>query len=135
VPTGEFNMTVGMLMHRDGHDVWPILCTAKTDIPVYTINDSGETVPLGLQQNLSVRLPENPTTGYSWNASVTDGLRIIDTAFMPDAAAASMVGVGGVRNWTIQGTKAGTQKFTAVYVRPFEPNVTANQFNLTVQVG
>lgn len=36
---GEFDLAVGMLMKRDGREVWPILCLAKTDIPIYTIND------------------------------------------------------------------------------------------------
>jgi hypothetical protein len=39
VAAGEFDLTVGMLMKRDGREVWPILCLAKTDIPIYTIND------------------------------------------------------------------------------------------------
>jgi hypothetical protein len=39
VPAGEFQLTVGMLMKRDGVDVWPILSIAKTGIPIYTIND------------------------------------------------------------------------------------------------
>ncbi len=102
---------------------------------VYTMNDSGKTVPLGLQQNLSIRLPENPTTGYSWNASVTSGLLITDTAYTPDPQPVGMTGVGGTRNWTVRGVTAGTQRFSAVYVRPWEPNLTANQFNLTVQVS
>jgi inhibitor of cysteine peptidase len=101
----------------------------------YTMHDSGETVPLGLQQTLSIRLPENPTTGYAWNASVTDGLQIVDTAYRPEAVGTGVVGAGGSRNWTVRGVEAGTQRFDAVYVRPWEPNVTADRFNLTVQVG
>lgn len=108
---------------------------ANTTTAVYTIHDSGKTVPLGLQQTLSIRLPENPTTGYSWNASVTDGLLITDTAYRPDAVGTGVVGAGGARNWTVQGVRTGTQRFDAVYVRPWEPNLAANQFNLTVQVG
>jgi len=107
-----------------------------TTMAVYTVNDSGKTVPLGLQQNLSIRLPENPTTGFSWNASVTSGLLITDTAYTPDAQPVGMTGVGGTRNWTVRGTGAGTQRFSAVYVRPWETNQTpADQFNLTVQVS
>ncbi|HIH03995.1 MAG TPA: hypothetical protein HA263_09170 [Methanoregulaceae archaeon] len=108
----------------------------NTTMAVYTANDSGKTVPLGLQKSLSIRLPENPTTGYSWNASVTDGLQIVDTAFTLDAQAANLTGAGGVRNWTVKAVTAGTQRFGAVYVRPWETNVTpADQFNLTVQVS
>ncbi len=102
---------------------------------VYTAADRGRTVPLGLHQILSVRLPENPTTGFAWNASVTDGLVIVDTGYTPDAQASGMVGVGGTRNWTIRGDRAGTQRFSAVYARPWEPNLSADQFNLTVQVS
>ncbi len=108
----------------------------STTMAVYTANDSGKTVPLVLQQSLSIRLAENPTTGYAWNATVTDGLQIVDTAFTLDAQAANLSGAGGVRNWTVKATKAGTQRFSAVYVRPWETNVTpADQFNLTVQVS
>src|SRR5205085_2067571 len=39
VAAGEFQLTVGMMMKRDDREVWPILCIAKTDIPIYTIND------------------------------------------------------------------------------------------------
>lgn len=39
VPTGEFQLTVGMMMKREDREVWPILCLAKTGIPIYTIND------------------------------------------------------------------------------------------------
>jgi inhibitor of cysteine peptidase len=102
---------------------------------VYTINDSGRTVPLGLGQNLSILLPENPTTGYSWNATVSDGLRVTDAAYTPEPQTVAVVGGGGTRNWTVQGVTAGTQRFDAVYVRPWEPNLTANQFNLTIQVS
>jgi predicted secreted protein len=118
--------------------VTPTKTTAGPNVTtaVYTMNDSGKTVPLGLQQNLSIRLPENPTTGYSWNASVTSGLLITDTAYTPDAQPVGMTGVGGTRNWTVKGVGAGTQRFSAVYVRPWETNQTpADQFNLTVQVG
>lgn len=108
----------------------------NTTTAVYTANDSGKTVPLGLQKSLSIRLPENPTTGYAWNATVTDGLQIVDTAFTLDAQAANLSGAGGVRNWTVKAVKAGTQRFGAVYVRSWETNVTpADQFNLTVQVS
>lgn len=102
---------------------------------VYTAADSGKTVPLGLEQTLSIRLPENSTTGFAWNATVSDGLLITDTAYTPDAQSTGMVGVGGTRNWTVKGVRAGTQQFSAVYVRSFEPNLSAGEFNLTVQVG
>jgi inhibitor of cysteine peptidase len=102
---------------------------------VYTLNDSGKTVPLGLQQTLSIRLPENPTTGYSWNASVSTGLVIVDTAYTAEPAATGIVGAGGTRNWTVRAVQAGAQQFSAVYIRPWEPNLSAGEFNLTIEVS
>ena len=84
---------------------------------------------------MSIRLPENPTTGYAWNAAVRDGLVITQTAYTPDSQSTGMVGVGGTHHWTVKGVRSGTQQFNAVYVRPFEPNLEADLFNLTVQVG
>lgn len=103
-----------------------------TQPAAYDANDSGKSVPLEMGQNLSISLPENPTTGYAWNAIVTDGLLIADTAYTPDPQSTGMVGVGGTRTWTV---RAGAQQFDAVYVRPFDPELSAGEFNLTVQVG
>ena len=107
----------------------------KDQPAAYDANDSGKSVPLEIGQNLSISLPENPTTGYAWNATVTDGLLIAETAYAPDPQSTGMVGVGGTRNWTVRGVRAGTQQFDAVYVRPFDPELAAGEFNLTVQVG
>ena len=102
---------------------------------VYFANDSGRTVPLGFGQDLIIRLPENPTTGYSWNASVTDGLLITNTVYAPDVHPTNMVGVGGTRTWTVRAVQGGTGQFEAIYVRPFDPELPAGEFNLSVQVG
>ncbi len=113
----------------------PTVTPTAAQPAVYLVNDSGRTVPLGVGQGLTIRLPENPTTGYAWNASVTDGLLIVDSAYTPDPHPTNMVGVGGTRTWTVRGVRAGTQQFDAVYVRPFDPELPAGEFNLTVQVG
>ncbi|MDD1709612.1 MAG: protease inhibitor I42 family protein, partial [Methanoregulaceae archaeon] len=46
-----------------------------TDMEVYneTANNTTAKIPLG-SGGLIVRLAENPSTGYSWNATVTSGL-------------------------------------------------------------
>lgn len=85
---------------------------------VYGANDSGRTVPLGLGENLKICLPENPTTDYSWNATVTDGLLIAESANAPYPQSTSLVGFGGTRSWTVRSIRAGIQQFDAAYVRP-----------------
>jgi len=58
-----------------------------TDFDVYneTANNTTATIPLG-SGGLMVRLAENPSTGYSWNATVTSGLTIVDDAFEQNPA-------------------------------------------------
>ncbi len=83
--------------------------------------DSQPPTELKIGETAVVALQENPTTGYSWNATVTSGLAIVnDTFIAPDS---QLVGAGGEHRWTVEGTAAGNQTFSAVYRRPWE-NVT-----------
>jgi inhibitor of cysteine peptidase len=82
-----------------------------------------------------ISLKGNPTTGYSWNASVTDGLVLKDLGFTENEHAPNMTGVGGVYRWDVVAVKNGTQKFTAIYKRPWEPTIgNETTFVLTFQV-
>ncbi|HNI42978.1 MAG TPA: protease inhibitor I42 family protein, partial [Methanoregulaceae archaeon] len=84
-----------------------------TDFDVYneTANNTTATIPLG-SGGLMVRLIENPSTGYSWNATVTSGLTIVDDAFEQNPASQGMAGAPGTHYWILSGTAAGQQKFS-----------------------
>jgi predicted secreted protein len=82
---------------------------------------------------LVIQLAENPTTGYSWNATVTSGLTIIDDAYEPYPQSRGMVGAGGTHFWILSGTAAGEQKFSAIYMRPWE-NVTGSEDTFVLNV-
>lgn len=62
-----------------------------------------------------VKLDENRTTGYTWDAHVTPGLTIIKDDFVRTD---KLIGAGGLRVWTIKATDKGRQRFAAVYRRP-----------------
>lgn len=104
------------------------------DMTPYNETANGTTVkiPLG-SGGLVVQLAENPTTGYSWNATVTPGLAIIDDFYEPDPLAEGRVGAGGVHSWVLSGTAAGEQKFSAIYMRSWE-NVTGNEDTFVLNV-
>jgi predicted secreted protein len=97
-----------------------------------TANGSTVKIPLG-SGGLVIQLAENPTTGYSWNATVTSGLTIIDDAYEQDPQSQGMVGGGGTHFWILSGTAAGEQKFSAIYMRPWE-NVTGSEDTFVLNV-
>ncbi|HPA08303.1 MAG TPA: protease inhibitor I42 family protein [Methanoregulaceae archaeon] len=105
-----------------------------TDFDVYneTANNTTATIPLG-SGGLMVRLAENPSTGYSWNATVTSGLTIVDDAFEQNPASQGMAGAPGTHYWILSGTAAGQQKFSAIYMRPWE-NVTGTEDTFVLNV-
>lgn len=101
---------------------------------VYNESANNSTVKISLGgDTIMVSLAENPTTGYSWNASVTKGLSIVNDTYLPGSQSQTMVGAGGTHSWILNGTAAGMQKFSAVYMRPWE-NVTEGAYVLNVLV-
>ena len=102
----------------------------------FTEKENGTTADIAAHTPFAVQLKENPTTGYSWNASTGSGLAILSSDYQEDKHAEGMVGVGGTRTWTLQATGgSGNQTFTAVYRRPWEA-VTGNEsaYILTIHI-
>jgi len=96
-----------------------------------TFNGGIVTVPMG--ERVLARLDENPTTGYSWNATASKGLTILsDTYNAPDSA---LMGAHGHHDWLLSPEMVDTYTFKAVYLRPWE-GVTATDetFSLVIQV-
>ena len=85
----------------------------------FTEADSGSLVVVKKGEAFKVTLAENPSTGYSWNMSVSDGLEIMNDRYIPPAQ--HIPGRGGEHEWTIQAVKPGQQKVRGIYKRPWEP--------------
>ena len=87
-----------------------------------TFNEAndGSTVNVSWTSKFAVTLEENPTTGYSWNMTLSPGLELVSNNYIEKTHAAGMVGVGGTRTWIIQANDIGSQKVTAIYKRPWE---------------
>jgi inhibitor of cysteine peptidase len=96
----------------------------------------GGTYPVPLDAEIQLRLPENPTTGFSWNLSVTPGLSIVNDTYIPDDTSGKLVGSGGVHVWFLKAIGPGDQDISGVYRRPWEPAaVNATRFGLSLMVG
>lgn len=72
-----------------------------------------------LNQDFTVELPENPSTGYRWVVKTSPGLQIVADRYDSSCPPKS-VGCGGARVWTLRGTALGDQYFVAEYRRPWE---------------
>jgi len=99
----------------------------------FTEQDNGTTGTIAANTRFAVTLAENPTTGYSWNASTSNGLSILSSDFQENQHAEGMVGVGGTRTWVILASGTGNQTFSATYLRSWEP-VTGNEHGYTLNI-
>jgi inhibitor of cysteine peptidase len=106
---------------------------------VVTEADNGTNISLEKGETFYLRLPENPSTGYSWELNLTQGLNNVSTEYyppeQPEGIEQPLVGAGGVRLWEIKAVAEGSQQVAGVYKRPWE-NETADggTFTLNVEV-
>jgi inhibitor of cysteine peptidase len=101
----------------------------------YGIGDNGKTISMSEGATIKIILDENPTTGYSWNESLTSGLKITGSNYI-QGGSPGLAGAGGTHEWTIKATGKGEQQFSAAYKRPWEPlSGSENTFRLTINVA
>jgi len=99
----------------------------------YTGDYNGKTVMVNAGDTFTVKLDENPTTGYSWNLTADSGLQVDGGQYVPYST--GLMGSGGYHTWTIKAVKAGTYRINGIYKRPWE-SISGQEktFTLTVQV-
>jgi inhibitor of cysteine peptidase len=103
-----------------------------TEEKVYTESADGSTITVPLNGTFMVKLLENPTTGYTWDVSVTPGLTIVNDTYI--APVTTLVGAGGSHVWDVKAIKTGQQKFSGVYKHSWE-NTTANDTTFALMVN
>jgi inhibitor of cysteine peptidase len=83
---------------------------------ILSAQDSGRTVNMRLGQVITVRLKENPTTGYQWSAVPADGLKQIHDQY----EAANAIGAAGVHEFQFRITKVGSHPLQLKHWRTWE---------------
>jgi inhibitor of cysteine peptidase len=88
-------------------------------------DQSGTSVALASGQDLVVRLPSNPTTGYRWiYVEPKDAVLRVDGPSSYEAqSAGGAAGAGGTEIWKLAPLKAGQQQLRFEYRRPWEQDV------------
>jgi inhibitor of cysteine peptidase len=97
-----------------------------------TAHDTEATLRVG--QELVLRLPEQPTTGFQWELTLAGAPAgaLARASFEPPAAGA---GGPGRRVWRFRAIQAGEGRIALRYGRPWEPAApTARAFALRLRV-
>ena len=102
---------------------------------IVTEADSGKTISLKNGDYFTLQLRENPSTGYSWQLNVSEGLTILSDGYTQDPAPEDKVGVPGNHRWEIKAVTPGSQQVNGIYKQPWENTTgTEENFTLTVEV-
>ncbi len=112
--------------------------TASQD-KMITESDNGNSIDLKEGHAFYLKLKENPSTGYSWQFSLSNGLNLLSDEYHPLESSKSgknfVVGAGGFHLWRIEAVAEGSQQVKAIYKRPWEPETGREQtFKLNVVV-
>lgn len=107
--------------------------------PVITEADNGTNISLENGSIFFLKLKENPTTGYSWELNLSQGLSNISGQYypakQPEGVEHPLVGAGGVHLWEIKVVADGSQQVKGIYKRPWDSETgTEEKFTLNVEV-
>ena len=113
---------------NEAPEAWKDVDPHNPPSEMYLFDDAnnGENHTLVQDSLIIIQLEENPTTGYQWNISVSDGLVILGDTYEPSDTSGEMVGAGGRHVWVLYAFDTGTYTFNAVYKRPWE-KMTGNE--------
>lgn len=96
--------------------------------------DTGSTTTVRAGEEVVIRLPENPTTGYSWEFRQTGPgeLAVVDDRF--EAGGSPRPGAAGTRVVRLVARRAGNVRVEAVERRPWETGDPQQRREFTVVV-
>jgi inhibitor of cysteine peptidase len=89
----------------------------------YTEVPPADTIGALVGDTIRLSLPENPSTGYSWQMTASDGLEKVGDRYIQGntgTAGHPLVGASGTHEWDYKVTQQSPQKVTGVYKRPWE---------------
>jgi inhibitor of cysteine peptidase len=101
-----------------------------------TTDDNGKDITLPKNGRLLVRLPGNPSTGYSWVLSGDPSpLVLVTTDYQRGSQRTGMMGAPQTQQLRFTTNGSGTASLHLAYRRPWEKEVApAKTFSVTVQV-
>ena len=83
-----------------------------------TEGDNGKSISLKNGETFDLKLKENPSTGYSLELNLSQGLSIPSDNYTQDPAPRGFTGVPGTHLWIIKAVTEGDQQVKGIYKRP-----------------
>jgi predicted secreted protein len=98
--------------------------------------DNGKTFDVQVGTPVTLRLPENPATGYRWSIAALDDALLSLEGSEFDQAPAAGVGGGGTRTIRLLPRAAGTAQLSLRNKRAWESDASAvGQFEVTLNIS
>ncbi len=91
-------------------------------------------VAVKLNTRFALELEENPSTGYAWNLTITDGLRVVSDEYVASGSGTNAVGTGGMHRWEIEAIAEGLQQIDGLYRRSWE-NTSSDENTFMVEIA
>ncbi len=104
------------------------------DAKVYGKEDTNISVRVG--EEFTLKLDENPTTGYQWSYTVSDENVVVlsKDEYVPDSTDEDVVGAGGQRVLTFEARSKGSTVIDMVYERSWEQNENDEKLSFEIEV-
>jgi inhibitor of cysteine peptidase len=107
----------------------------SNQVEAYT--DSGRVVNTGVNQEFTIALGSNITTGYSWQPKYdNNNLTLVSREYKAgDTTGKQIVGAGGTEYFHFKASTSGETKIAFTYYRPWETPTSEDQSqNFTIKV-
>ena len=91
------------------------------------------TVVVKLNSRFALELAENPSTGYAWNLTTSDGLRVVSDEYVAPGSG-NAVGAAGTHRWEFDAIAEGLQQIDGVYTRSWE-KTTSDEDTFAVEIA
>jgi inhibitor of cysteine peptidase len=96
------------------------------------LQDGGREVPVRVGDRVLLQLPENPTTGYRWQGSFPDGLRVEADRNLQGEP---VPGAAGLRVFTVKVDRPGDYPLSLARFQAWEGAASADErFTVTLRV-
>lgn len=96
--------------------------------------DAGSAVALEVGGELTITLPANPSTGYSWVVTALNPALLTRIGEPEFSAGSNLIGAGGAMTFRFQGTAAGRDSLQLDYLRTWEDLEPLDTYSVTVNV-
>jgi len=115
-----------------------LLAACGSQAATLTEADDGTRIELSPGQILTITLPSNPTTGYSWQVAQIDPKTLKqqgEAEYQQSSGSKDLVGAGGTETFRFEALQPGETTLQLAYHRPWEIGVPPIQtFSVTVIV-